>query len=127
MKCRDCIYMSDEKTKIGQRCINPDKVWQTRTAMWKYPTTPACKMAEARPDYHEEPPKEVKTVNHDLDEATSFLCRRLDRCAIHLRAEEQMDLSTDIDLGIAKIKEQAARINTLEEIIRKMYQEDDGK
>ena len=66
-------------------------------------------------------------MTHDLDEATAFLCRRLDRCSIHFRAEEQMDLSTDIDLGIAKIKEQAARINTLEEIIRKMYQEDDGK
>ena len=66
-------------------------------------------------------------MTHELDEATSFLCRRLDRCAIHLRATEQMDLSTDIDLGIAKIKEQAARISTLEEIIRKMYQEDDGK
>ena len=126
MKCKDCIYLSDEKTKIGRRCVNPEKHWQRGLAMWKYPTTPACKMAEPRPDYHEEP-KEVKTVNHDLDEATAFLCRRLDRCAIHLRATEQMDLSTDIDLGIAKIKEQAARISALEEIIRKIYQEDDGK
>ena len=48
LKCKDCRYLSLEKCTIGRMCLNPSKRFRTKTACWKYPTTPACKLFERR-------------------------------------------------------------------------------
>ena len=42
-KCKECIYldMSDKHT-IGYVCKNPMKHFRTRTAKYKYASTPCC-------------------------------------------------------------------------------------
>lgn len=44
--CRDCIWLSDERCSIGRKCVNPQKVFLTSTAMWKNPANKACKLFE---------------------------------------------------------------------------------
>ena len=42
-KCRDCKWLSKtEKRSIGYLCT-AGKNWRSSTAMWKYPSTKACK------------------------------------------------------------------------------------
>ena len=43
MKCKDCKWLSEKKCSIGRLCVNPEKKFRTRTAMWKPPTARACK------------------------------------------------------------------------------------
>ena len=45
-KCRDCKYLTGEKSTIGIECMNPDKRFRTKTAHFKYPHTKACKLYE---------------------------------------------------------------------------------
>ena len=47
-KCKDCIYLSSEKNTVGRLCINPSKIFRTKTSCWKHTTTPACKLFKAR-------------------------------------------------------------------------------
>lgn len=47
-KCKDCIYLSSEKSTIGRLCINPSKKFRTKTSCWKHTTNPACKLFKAR-------------------------------------------------------------------------------
>ena len=48
-KCRECKWLDmEQKVVIGQLCNNPDKRFRTNTAIWKYPSTKACKMFEER-------------------------------------------------------------------------------
>lgn len=47
-KCGECKWLSDEKCTIGYKCVNPGKRWRSRTAMWKYKHTPACRMFEIK-------------------------------------------------------------------------------
>jgi len=43
-KCKECMWLANEKTVIGRKCVNPHKVWKSRTAMWHQPSCKACKM-----------------------------------------------------------------------------------
>ena len=43
-KCKECQWLANEKTVIGRKCVNPHKVWRSRTAMWHQPSCKACKM-----------------------------------------------------------------------------------
>ena len=45
-KCGECKYLTGERSSIGIVCENPDKYWRTKTAMYKYRHTPACKLFE---------------------------------------------------------------------------------
>jgi hypothetical protein len=47
-KCRDCKWLSNEKSCIGRKCVNPDRKWKTTTAMWHQPSTKACKAFEEK-------------------------------------------------------------------------------
>ena len=59
-------------------------------------------------------------------DATEYLLRRLERVSIHLRALEEQELSTDVDMGIAKIKELTAKVRDKEAKIAELLG-DDGK
>ena len=121
-KCRDCIYLSDIKSKIGCKCKNPDKEWRTPTAMWKYPTTPACKAF--KPLKEEE---KIEVPMYDIDEATMRIIKRLERASMHLRALEEVEMSYDLDMAALKIKELYAKSASQEALIRERFREDDGK
>ena len=54
LKCRDCIWLSDEKTVIGRKCVCPDKKFNSKTAMWKPGSTPACKNFERKVEQTDE-------------------------------------------------------------------------
>ena len=43
-KCKECQWLANEKMVIGRKCVNPHKVWKSRTAMWHQPSCKACKM-----------------------------------------------------------------------------------
>lgn len=47
-KCRDCKWLSNEKSCIGRKCVNPDRKWKTTTAMWHQPSAKACKTFEEK-------------------------------------------------------------------------------
>ena len=48
-KCGNCKHLDmNEKLTIGFKCTNPDKVFHTKTAMWKYRHTPCCKLYEEK-------------------------------------------------------------------------------
>lgn len=42
IKCKDCVYLTGEKTQIGIMCMNPNKTFKTSTAHYKYPHAKAC-------------------------------------------------------------------------------------
>lgn len=67
-------------------------------------------------------------------DATEYILRRLDRASIHLRAIGEMDMSTDLELGMAKIKELDAKNKDKNQTIERLLKEieqilsgDDGK
>ena len=43
-KCKECQWLSIERSCIGRRCVNPNKIWKSNTAMWHAPSCKACKM-----------------------------------------------------------------------------------
>lgn len=47
-KCRDCKWLSNEKSCVGRKCVNPDRKWKSNTAMWHQPSAKACKAFEER-------------------------------------------------------------------------------
>lgn len=50
-KCKECKWLSDHKKKIGYECINPIKPFRrSSTAKYKYTSTPACSLFEAKGD-----------------------------------------------------------------------------
>ena len=118
-KCKDCVWLSDIKSKVGQRCQNPDKEWRTNLAMWKYPTTPACKAFKPK----EEVKEEAVSPMYDIDETTQRIIKRLDRASMHVRALGEVEMSYDIDMGALKIKELYARCQSQEALIREMVKQ----
>ena len=117
MKCRDCVFLSEIRCKIGQKCINPDKIWRTNLAMWKYPTTPACKAFKPKE-------QEVKEEVYDMDDNTMTIVKRLDRASMHLRALEEVEMSYDLDMAALKIKELYAKCQSQEALIREKFREE---
>lgn len=49
-KCKDCKYFIGEQRSIGRECRNEAKTWRTEYAMFKDPSTKACKMFEPAED-----------------------------------------------------------------------------
>lgn len=43
LKCKDCIYLSEEQRSIGYRCVHPDKNFKNDTASFKSRSAKACK------------------------------------------------------------------------------------
>ena len=44
--CGECIYLSDEKTRIGFKCIHPERPFKAKAKYlsdYKYKSTAACK------------------------------------------------------------------------------------
>lgn len=117
-KCKDCVWMSDIKCKIGQRCVNPDKEWRTDLAMWKYPTTPACKAFTPK-----EEQKREETPMYEIDDTTMRIIKRLDRASMHVRALGEVEMSYDLDMAALKIKELFAKCASQEALIREKCQE----
>lgn len=118
-KCRDCAYLSDIRCKIGQKCQNPEKAWRTDLAMWKYPTTPACKAFQPK-----EKMEEVTEEVYDIDETTMRIIKRLERASMHLRALEEVEMSYDLDMAALKIKELYAKCGSQEALIRERFREE---
>lgn len=53
--CEDCKWLDlNDKTSVGYRCKNPDKVWHTRVAMLKGKGAKACKMFIQREEIQNE-------------------------------------------------------------------------
>lgn len=42
-KCKDCRFLSDERTTVGRKCLAPGKHWLYPSSMYKQPTQRACK------------------------------------------------------------------------------------
>jgi len=50
-KCKECKWLSDHKKSIGYECINPIKPFRrSNTAKYKYTSTRACSLFEAKGD-----------------------------------------------------------------------------
>ena len=44
-KCRECVWLDmNKKNCIGYECVNPNKIFHTKTAHYKYGHNPACKL-----------------------------------------------------------------------------------
>ncbi len=47
-QCRDCKWLTDEKSSIGYRCGNPERTFRSDTARWKAPSCPVCSAFEEK-------------------------------------------------------------------------------
>lgn len=72
-KCRDCKWLSKEKSSIGRKCVAPNKVYKHYYSAFKQPCAKACKRffepAEKKPEEtHEKhtPKARVRLIDAEL-------------------------------------------------------------